>query len=229
MSARRDPGWDGCRNVRDLGGIVLEDGARTMAGVLVRADDLSLVTARGRDRAIADGLRTIVDLRFPAERVARPAPWSATAVGVVQRPLLVDDDPVALDRVRAAASAAEAYLATVDGFGRRIVAALVAIAEAPPGLVAVHCSGGVDRTGLTVALLLRAIGAPLTAVADDYAVAPAHALADEVPGRATITAVVEEVERRHGSIAGYLAAQAAPARFVAALRARLTGAGPKAR
>ena len=42
--------WDGCGNVRDLGGLPAADGRRTQRGALVRADALDRLTARAGPR-----------------------------------------------------------------------------------------------------------------------------------------------------------------------------------
>ena len=43
----RDLVWDGCINVRDLGGLPTEDGGRTAFGSVIRADTLGLLTREG--------------------------------------------------------------------------------------------------------------------------------------------------------------------------------------
>jgi len=59
--------WEGCVNVRDLGGLPTEDGRRTRLGVVVRSDNVRRLTDDGW-RALADhGVQRIVDLRFPEE------------------------------------------------------------------------------------------------------------------------------------------------------------------
>ncbi|MGH3001772.1 MAG: tyrosine-protein phosphatase [Gaiellaceae bacterium] len=55
--------WEGCLNVRDLGGAPTEDGRRTRLGAVVRSDDVCGLTADGRRSLIAHGVVRIVDLR----------------------------------------------------------------------------------------------------------------------------------------------------------------------
>ena len=43
-----------------------------------------------------------------------------------------------------------------------------AIAEAPPGGVAIHCHAGKDRTGIVAALLLSAAGIAPEAIVEDF-------------------------------------------------------------
>src|SRR5205823_4190485 len=59
--------WDGCINVRDLGGLPLEGGGETRFGVAVRADSIRTLTDGGW-RELADyGVRLAVDLRSDEE------------------------------------------------------------------------------------------------------------------------------------------------------------------
>ena len=55
--------WDGCVNVRDLGGLPLEGGGETNFGVLVRADSIGTLTEAGWAALQDYGVTTAVDLR----------------------------------------------------------------------------------------------------------------------------------------------------------------------
>ena len=100
------------------------------------------------------------------------------------------------------------------------------VAEAPEGAVVVHCAGGKDRTGLVTAFLLKVAGVSDEHIAEDYAISEerlksrhdrwlADAESDEererlrrimVTPRESMLGVLHELERRHGSIEGYLKA-----------------------
>ena len=54
-------------NVRDLGGVALEEGGETRYGALVRADNIRLLTDDGWRSLAAHGVARIVDLRWPEE------------------------------------------------------------------------------------------------------------------------------------------------------------------
>ena len=45
--ATRDLVWDGCLNVRDLGGLATENGGRTRFGSVIRADSVGLLSPDG--------------------------------------------------------------------------------------------------------------------------------------------------------------------------------------
>src|SRR5205807_879377 len=64
--------WNGCVNVRDLGGLQLEGGGETAFRVLVRADDVAGLQPDGW-RALADyGVERVVDLRWHDELAQDP-------------------------------------------------------------------------------------------------------------------------------------------------------------
>ena len=73
--------WEGCRNVRDLGGL---GGIRR--GALVRADALQQLTAGGWAALGAHGVRTVIDLRNPDEIGEDAAPRPA-GLDTIQIPL----------------------------------------------------------------------------------------------------------------------------------------------
>lgn len=64
--------WDGCFNVRDLGGP-----GRLAPGTPVRADRLGALTGRGWTAPAGHGVRTVVDLRNDDERGVDHAPRPA--------------------------------------------------------------------------------------------------------------------------------------------------------
>lgn len=75
--------WDGCLNVRDLGGLPTTTGARTTRRAITRADNLDRLTAEGWDALLDHGVRTVVDLRNIEEyKPLLPSPatsnWSAS-------------------------------------------------------------------------------------------------------------------------------------------------------
>jgi len=167
--------WDGCFNARDLGGLPAAGGMVTRRGALVRADALDRLSAEGW-RALAEhGVRTVVDLRGAHERRADLAE-RPPAVATRQVPLgrLPDaevrerwgDDPVFATPLY--------YRDYVDRFPGTLVAAVTAVARAAPGGVAVHCSGGRDRTGLVTLAILTVAGVDPEDVVGDYVLSDAR-------------------------------------------------------
>ena len=166
--------WDGCLNVRDLGGVPLEDGGHTRYGALVRSDNIRKLTDDGWRALAGHGVVRIVDLRWSEELDDDPP--RDVHVDVVHVSLLgkldVDYKDDIADYMAAGDPAgywASSYTAILDEFHENFGRVLAAIADAPAGAVVFHCAGGKDRTGLVSALLLRLAGATIEDIAADYA------------------------------------------------------------
>jgi protein-tyrosine phosphatase len=244
----RDLLWDGCLNVRDLGGHPTEDGGETLYGRVVRADSIRQLSAEGWKALVGYGVRTIVDLR--GERELEDDPPTELPVDVVHVPFM-EDRPEVFEKAEDAARKApdhavatrDVYLIFLESFRANVAAVIGAVAEAPEGAVVIHCMGGKDRTGLTAAFLLRLAGVGLEDIGSDYALSekrlrPRHdqwiAQASNEAEReylrrisatpaASMVAVIEELERRHRSVEGFLRAGGAPDRTGERIRARLRG------
>ena len=158
--------WDGCVNVRDLGGLPLADGGETAYRVVVRADALPWLTAAGRQALVDYGVSLVVNLR--PQREDDENPMEALPVPVVR--LAMDPRPVpdAWDWP----SMREAYLALADRYRDQLAQALTLLGDAEPP-AAIHCAGGRDRTGIACGMALWLAGAEPDAIAAD------HALSDE--------------------------------------------------
>jgi protein tyrosine/serine phosphatase len=248
LRSTRDLVWDGLLNVRDLGGHRTEDGGETRFGEIVRADTVRRLSDEGSQALLDYGIRTIVDLRTDGERQADPP--AELPVTVVHVPFLEEDAGVFAEVEEAASKAPdyaaatrEVYLIFLERFRTNVAAAIAAIAEAPEGGVVVHCMGGKDRTGLATAFCLRMSGVAIEDIAFDYALSeerlrPRHeawlAEAETEAERErlrriaatpaeSMVGVLEELERRYGSVEGYLRAGGAPEDIGERVRARLRG------
>ncbi|WP_337026858.1 tyrosine-protein phosphatase, partial [Microbacterium sp. LB16] len=139
------------------------------------------------------------------------------------------------------------YLHLLEQSGERLVEAIRIIARGQRTLV--HCTVGKDRTGVTVALALSAVGADREAVIADYALTesqlPAQrsrriaeylrtqhpeavhavALATQSPAP-VMRRLLEQVDERWGSAAGYLRAQGMTEHELTALAAALVEVAP---
>jgi protein tyrosine/serine phosphatase len=240
--------WDGCVNVRDLGGLETEEGAVTRRGWVVRADNIAELTPEGWHALDAHGVRTAIDLRFDTERT--PHPSHARPIGVVHIPLFGRLDRRATERVdRMVLEAPDAgsairrmYEDALVTHRERIGQALHAVATAlDGGAVVVHCAIGKDRTGIVSALLLRLAGVSIADVADDYALShdrvrplvdPWIAEAATAEERALRTrfcsaprdgmhGMLEALEERHGGAVRFLRSAGLDEARLAGLRERL--------
>ena len=172
--ASRDLVWEGCLNVRDLGGLPTEDGEETRFGSVIRADSVGLLTGEGWQALLGAGVTRIVDLRADWEIDGDPP--RDLDVEVIHVPVLdhVDEDTWEEVRLLAegasshAAATEQVYLRFLDHCRPSFVEAVAAVATSP-GPVVFHCHAGKDRTGLVAAILLRLAGVPVEVIAEDYA------------------------------------------------------------
>src|SRR5204863_4861491 len=72
LQPERTLSWDGCVNVRDLGGHRTADGRSTRFGAVVRADSVRLLSEAGWTALLDYGVSRIVDLRFHSELETDP-------------------------------------------------------------------------------------------------------------------------------------------------------------
>jgi protein-tyrosine phosphatase len=166
---RRDLEWEGCFNVRDLGGLPTEAGRLTRRGAVVRADALDDLTARGWGRLAEYGVRTVIDLRNADERHDDAAPRPAS-VRTVHLPLDADHDREFWGVWASGPQFGTPlyYLPHLERFPERSARVLGAIADAEAGGVAFHCGGGRDRAGQIALLLLALVGVRPEAIVADY-------------------------------------------------------------
>jgi hypothetical protein len=159
----RELSWDGCVNVRDLGGL-----GQVRLGAVVRMEAPGRLSETGWAAAWAYGVRTVVDLRDAGEcepeRVPRPA-----GITTVQVPLDPVGTPFYEHWQKIDNLASPLYFpAMLAEHPERVVAAVRAIASAAPGCVVFHCAGGKDRTGLLALVLLTLAGATPEEIIADY-------------------------------------------------------------
>jgi protein-tyrosine phosphatase len=167
---------DGTFNFRDLGGYPTTDGRRTRWRMMYRSDSLHRVTGA----SLMDvGLRSVVDLRYPAEcekepcTVGAPDPVRYHALPMFENPQRPSDGSVPeLDRI---------YRLIVDTRQSQLVRVLDTLASPDALPAVVFCTAGKDRTGVVVAMLLALLGVERTAIVADYAVS-ASLLADSPLG-----------------------------------------------
>lgn len=178
---------DGAVNVRDLGGLPLQQGGRTQHRRLLRSDNLQELTP-GDVRVLRDeiGVSDVVDLRTATERdLEGEAPLDRESSVTVRHLSLL---PLAGDEVREVdgdvllpwqrgdrqdevpverSEARSVYTRYLADRPDSVVSALSAVAYAP-GAVVVHCAAGKDRTGVIVALALDVAGVPRDAIVEEY-------------------------------------------------------------
>jgi protein-tyrosine phosphatase len=230
---------EGMSNLRDVGGYPLESGGRVRSGLLFRGSAPGDLTPAGAEQIAKLGLRTIVDLREPAELDQLPSPdvdgWITT------------HNPIYRNRVdvNGVRDLGTLYSKILRECTDSVVAAVEKLAE-PDALPAlVHCSLGKDRTGVVIAIVLSVLGVPDDVVAEDYRRTDDAFTVEERNTRfqraveigfsqqqvATLFGSPPEVAREllaevrdeFGSTEGYLRTQGVSADTIAALRNTLCG------
>jgi hypothetical protein len=227
--------WDGCVNVRDLGGLPLAGGGETAHRVVVRADWLPGLSEVGRRALVDYGVSLIVDLR--PEREDASDDFEPLPVPVWRQVMDLRPVPAAWDWP----SMREAYVAVADEYRGSLAGALTALGNADPP-AAIHCAGGRDRTGIACGMALWLAGVEPDVIAAD------HAMSDESwgphndewlakapdeqererrrrilqPAGRTLAEVLEEIEERDG-IRNRLVAAGADEPALDRLVARLQG------
>ncbi|MFT4163782.1 MAG: tyrosine-protein phosphatase [Microlunatus sp.] len=179
----------GLANARDLGGLDRHDGTLTPSGVFIRTEMLDRVDAAGWEQLRCYGVKTVIDLRRPAESTGEVPP------DIVHIRLDLDGDEAEFWTQYEADGRWGTplyYLPHLRKLPHRLTGVLRAIAAADDGAVLFHCAAGWDRTGLVAAVLLRALDVTTDAAVADYLASFANADA-----MAALHGRSFEVEERH--------------------------------
>lgn len=146
-------------NLRDVGGLPTETGGHTRPRVLLRS---AVPLAGDLD---PDGFpwppAEVIDFRSPTE-LGRPHPLSGPATRVHALPMLTRR--ITWAQIPDLGTAYPLFLQS----GVPALIGTLRIAAHANGPTLVHCAAGKDRTGIAVAVLLRAAGVTRDAVVADY-------------------------------------------------------------
>jgi protein-tyrosine phosphatase len=222
---RRHIAFERLHNFRDVGGYPASDGRTVQWGRLYRSDSLSKLQGQDRDRFLALGVRTVIDLRYPWEinatgRVPDSDGLAFHNFSIEHRPYYQE----ALDpSVEPARFLADRFAeVALDGV-KELRQALEVIAADGSAPVVIHCASGKDRTGLLAALVLALLGVAEEDIVADFALtelATDRLIADwsaahwgrtpRWPGYGRAPAeimrlVLSELAARYGSLRGYAA------------------------
>lgn len=173
--------FDNIFNLRDLGGHPTTNGL-TRRGLFFRADGIHRASPADVDKIGKLGVGTVIDLRSAAE-IDRYGRFPIEELGgrFEHRPLLdrlwthemLERTPEPVEFL------IERYRELVEDRPEQLAAIFETLAaqsqrhganpDAPGNGVLFHCSAGKDRTGVTAALILGAVDASDSAIAEDYA------------------------------------------------------------
>jgi len=170
-------------NIRDFGGYAGHDGRQLKDGLLFRSAQLSNIS----DRELPDfeglGLKTIIDMRYLAERKKQPSRFPDNFDGQILsygHKKVVDDEQqyapheVFLYKELVSADAARQYMMSSyterpadAGFIKLCQEGFEAMAQKGDPLL-VHCAADKDRTGTFVALIQHLLGMSEEDIFADY-------------------------------------------------------------
>lgn len=226
----------GTYNFRDVGGLPASTGT-VRSGVLYRSDGLHRLGESGRAALRELGVGVVIDLRDDREAEAMPDDVAGLDLEVLRLPVFEGSAASQHPGI----SLAELYERIVTQHGHVVVEAIREIASAGDRAVVVHCTAGKDRTGVVVALTLLAVGVDRESVVADYERTQGNLEGEWLEGmverigtygvpdspqlrtlvggspREAIEAVIEEIERSHGSAREYLLASGLTLADLAAL------------
>lgn len=171
-SSERHIPLSGAKNFRDFGGYPTACGGTVKRGVLYRSDRLSQLSAEDFARLEALHIQYVCDLRRPGECRVEPTRWhGGAAPQLLHMPLFDDADPTVTAHLVEAPPVRRDAAATRQimlGLYRRLVTEqrameqyrriFVLLGQEKGGAILLHCTGGKDRTGVSCALILWALG-----------------------------------------------------------------------
>jgi protein-tyrosine phosphatase len=168
---------DGVNNFRDYGGYAVAGGGRIKSGLLWRSAQHGDGTPADLKLIAGLGITTVVDLRGPSEREAKPC---QRAAGFNPQVFAHPEETAGLalhteaaNGVVTAAEARAAMLRLYEGIAFRenlvpMLKCYFMVLGRAEGPSLVHCVAGKDRTGFAVAALHRALGVHADDVMADF-------------------------------------------------------------
>ena len=172
MTLNRILTWDGCNNVRDLGGFNASNGYKTRWGAIVRSDHPAKLTAEGWSALFEHGVRTIISLRTDGVDESDYLNTAPQAPDITTIDIAIED----FTDIEFIKQWVETdlwctplyYHDALKRWPERHVNVIRAIAQAKPGGVLFHCKRGYDRTGIIALLILALAGVSPEDIAADY-------------------------------------------------------------
>jgi len=163
--------WDGCINVRDLGGLSTGDGRSTRWKAIVRSDTPARLTAAGWSALYDYGIRTIITLRTVGMTedelgFTSPYPDLVTVQAAIED--LTDKEFLQKWAISNLWGTPLYFKDALRRWPERHAAVISAIAQAQPGGVLFHCIRGYDRTGIISLLLLALVDVTPDDIIADY-------------------------------------------------------------
>ncbi len=216
--------WDGCKNVRDLGGLRTMDGHMTRFGEVIRGGTPSTLTPDGWSALHDYGVRHIISLRthgMVEPELDVTSPYRDIAVLNVEIEDITDAEFLDKWAKTDLWSTPMYYKDALLRWPKRHAEAVTTIARAEPGVVLFHCIRGNDRTGIITLLLLTLVGVTPEEILADYELSPdpeRQSILDKVNAtiREAVLGALDGVD-----VEGYLLAGGCSRADLASIRRRL--------
>jgi protein-tyrosine phosphatase len=159
----------GTCNFRDIGGYPTNDGQVVRWKRLYRSDALHGLTEQDLELLGPLGVATMIDLRSLREfETSGPSPL-ASFHGARHHHLPFLPESTAPASYESLPPLSELYVQMIEGGSVTIRSVFDALADSSTYPAVVHCAVGKDRTGVTIALLLRILGVADRDIIADYA------------------------------------------------------------
>jgi protein tyrosine/serine phosphatase len=159
----------GSANFRDIGGYPTVWGERVRWNRLYRSDALANLTEDDLIALQPIGVTTIIDLRSHDELAeSGPSPLIA-AHGTRHRHVPFMRQQAGPTNYEHLPPLSELYVQMIEHGGPALKAIFEVLADERTYPAVVHCAAGKDRTGVTIALVLRTLGVDDDTIAADYA------------------------------------------------------------
>ena len=225
MTTNRILDWQGCNNVRDLGGLPASNGSKTRWGAIVRGDQPAKLTENGWTALYEHGIRTIISLRtYGFDEKDHPIvvpPYRDIQVVSVEIEDITNKDFVEKWATTDLWGTPLYWTDALNLWAHRHAAALQSIAQAKPGGVYFHCIRGYDRTGIIAFLTLALAGVSLKDITADYELS-VDSVRDQLLAERNTTAYEVLQQTLAGiNLENYLLQGGMTQNDIAALRARL--------
>ncbi len=232
----------GSYNFRDIGGYATADGQHVQWGQVFRSDAVHRLTDSDLNQLRPLGVRTILDLRSNRE-------ITASGSGLIHGEPGLDVIHIPFGRIGEEAdptwqtmTLGELYEGIVVEARGAIAQVMTTLAEREALPAVVHCAAGKDRTGVSIALLLRLLGVDDATITEDYVLTESNfscfldrlspeelehlsIIPDELMrvDATVLAATFAIVDTQYGSTGAYLRDAGVAPDAIATLRRRLLG------
>jgi protein tyrosine/serine phosphatase len=235
---------EGSVNFRDLGGMATATGGTVKDRHVFRSDALHGLTTADLDLLADYGISLLVDLRDIREiERSGPSPLLERGTRHLHTPLMASAAPT--EAPDPSLGMEVLYGQMLERAQPRFGEIFQALAEESNLPAVIHCAAGKDRTGVTVALLLRLLEVPDETIVLDYAISDRNMArlmerlaaagyltsATQYPAHynraapETMERFLQALDATFGSAADYLAEAGLSAHQAATIRTRLVDAG----